>query len=79
MSVLIVLTGLTLQTAVVRVLTVWQTVWMELTELIVLKVPVTATTDSSGGNDRNGSNSSNGGTAVNDGAASINNMTVWMN
>ena len=55
------------------------TVWMELTELIVLKVPVTATTDSSGGNDRNGSNSSNGGTAVTDGAGSINNMTVWMN
>ena len=38
MSVLIVLTELTLQTAVVRVLTVWQTVWMELTVLIPFSV-----------------------------------------
>ncbi len=44
-----------------------------------LKVPVTATTDSTGSHDRNGSNSRNGGTACNEGAGSINNMTVWMN
>ena len=54
------------------------TVWMELAVLTVIKVPVTATTDSTGSNDRNGGNSSNGGTAGNEGAGSINNMTVWM-
>ena len=55
------------------------TVWMELTVLTVLKVPVTDTADSTGMYDRNGSNASNGGTAGNDRSGSINNMTVWMN